>query len=380
VGEIEKHVILVLADTPASSDLEGNGPGDDITRGKILGGRGITLHESLTVAVPQDTSLTTRTFSDETTGTIDTSRVELDELEILTGQASANGHTITVTGASVSRSGGEVGTAIAASGQHGLVRTESVDLAVLEAEGHNATALAVLHDQVKGEVLNEEGTVVPHGLAVEGVQESVTSTISDGAAPVGLATLAKVVALTTESPLVDLTLLGTGEGHAIVLKLNNGGGGLATHVVNSILVTEPIAALYRVVRVPTPIIGLGITEGGIDTTLGGDSVRSGGEELGNASGLIALLGETESGTEAGTAGTDDDTIVRVINNIIRAGQGALRFAGLGGGVRNYGVVPSEEARRRGSGPEARKGALKSGRRSREAREPHADCISIKRSE
>jgi hypothetical protein len=72
-----------------------------------------------------------------------------------------------------------------ASGQHGLVRTEPVDLAVLEAEGHDATALAVLHDQIEGEVLNEEGAVVPHGLTVEGVQEGVTGTISDGAAPEG---------------------------------------------------------------------------------------------------------------------------------------------------------------------------------------------------
>jgi hypothetical protein len=73
-------------------------------------------------------------------------------------------------------------------------------------------------------------------------------------------------------------------------------------------------------------------------------VRSGGEELGNASGLIALLGEAEGGTEASTAGTDDDAIVRVIDDVVRAGQGALRFAALGGGVRNNGVVPSEEAR------------------------------------
>jgi hypothetical protein len=146
-----------------------------------------------------------------------------------------------------------------------------VDLAVLEAEGHDAAALAVLHDQVEGKVLDEEGAVVPHGLAVEGVQERVTGTISDSAAPasaqeqasechaslcdrhnrpsccvwrareehgpVGLAALAEVVALTTESPLVDLTLLGTGERHTVVLELDNGGGGLATHVVDGILVT-----------------------------------------------------------------------------------------------------------------------------------------------
>lgn len=251
------------------------------------------------------------------------------------------------------------------------MRAEPVDLAVLEAEGHDAAALAVLHDQVESKVLDEEGAVVPHGLAVEGVQERVTGTISDSAAPVSLAALAEVVALTTESPLVDLTLLGTGERHTVVLELDNGGGGLATHVVDGILVTKPIATLDGVVRMPAPIIIVGIAKRGIDTTLGSDSVRSGGEQLGNASGLVALLGETEGSAEARTTGTDDDAIVGVINDIVRAGQSALRFTSLGGGVRNHGVVPSEEARR-GGGPDARRsreGALESGR-SGEARESH----------
>ena len=83
-------------------------------------------------------------------------------------------------------------------------------------------------------------------------------------------------------------------------------------------------------------------------------MRSGGEELGNASGLVALLGEAEGSAEARTTGTDDDAIVGVINDVVRAGQGALRFTSLGGGVRNHGVAPSEEARRGGSGPDARR--------------------------
>ncbi len=106
-----------------------------------------------------------------------------------------------------------------------------------------------------------------------------------------LAALAEVVALATESPLVDLTLVGTGERHTIVLELDNGGGGLATHVVDGILVactglliprngrfvfivrdaiarrTKPIAALDGVVRMPAPIIFVGIAKRGIDATL-----------------------------------------------------------------------------------------------------------------
>jgi hypothetical protein len=60
VREIEEHVVLVLTDAAAGTDLEGDGPGHDVARGQILGGRGITLHEPLTIAVPQDTALTTR--------------------------------------------------------------------------------------------------------------------------------------------------------------------------------------------------------------------------------------------------------------------------------------------------------------------------------
>jgi hypothetical protein len=50
----------------------------------------------------------------------------------------------------------------------------------------------------------------------------------------------------------------------------------------------------------------------IDTTLGGDSVRTSGEELGDTGSVEASLGETEGSTQTRTTGTDDNGIVLVI--------------------------------------------------------------------
>lgn len=56
---------------------------------------------------------------------------------------------------------------------------------ILEAERDNPDALvATVHDQVESEVLNEVIAVVPETLAVERVQQRVTSTVSDTAASV----------------------------------------------------------------------------------------------------------------------------------------------------------------------------------------------------
>ena len=83
-----------------------------------------------------------------------------------------------------------------------MVGKESVESAVLLVVGQDTAALAILHDQVNGEVLDEVVGVVPEGLAVEGVEEGVAGTVGGGAATVGLATLAVLLGLTTESTLV----------------------------------------------------------------------------------------------------------------------------------------------------------------------------------
>lgn len=55
-----------------------------------------------------------------------------------------------------------------------------------------------------------------------------------------------------------------------------------------------------------------LSESGIDTTLSGDSVTSGREELGNTGSVETSLGETESSAQSGTTSTDDDSIILVV--------------------------------------------------------------------
>jgi len=201
-------VILVGTAATALTDLNGGRARDDVTRGKVLRGRGIALHVALTRRVAENTALTAGTLSDEATGTIDTSRMELDELEILAREASASDHGVTVTSAGVSGRAREVSATIATSGEDSVLRTgtrwnerhllrkmirskrcdvpEAVERAILKAEGNNTNACAILHQEVKGKVLDEELAVMAERLTVESVEHGVTSAVSGGGAALSL--------------------------------------------------------------------------------------------------------------------------------------------------------------------------------------------------
>ena len=145
--------------------------------------------------------------------------MELNELEVLQRETSTGNHGVTVARACMRASAAEVGTSVTTSGQDGLVSTEAVQSTVLHVQCDDTDTLAVLHDEVEGEVFDKEVGVVSERLAIEGVQKSVSGTVSGGSATVSLATLSKFQRLTTESALVDLALLRPGERNTIVLKL-----------------------------------------------------------------------------------------------------------------------------------------------------------------
>mmetsp|Transcript_45581 Transcript_45581/g.121197 ORF Transcript_45581/g.121197 Transcript_45581/m.121197 type:complete len:372 (+) Transcript_45581:1171-2286(+) len=328
--KVEVDVLAVGTAAAALADLDGHRARHDVARGQILCGGGITLHEALAILVAEDTTLTAAALSHQATGTVDAGRMELHELEILQGQAGASNHGIAVTSAGVGAGGREVSAAVSSGGKNGVVGTEAVESAILHAHSHDTPARAVgIHDQIGGEVLNEEHGVEAKSLAVEGVKHRVPSTVSNSGAAVSLTTLAKLEGLTTEGTLVDLALLSTRERHAIVLELNDSARGLTTHVLNSILVAEPVRTLHRVIEVPAPIVLGHIAQSSIDTTLCSYSVRTSGEKLGDASNLEPSLSKTHSRTKTGTTSANNDGIVGVVHDVVLAhGSGRLASAGV----------------------------------------------------
>lgn len=103
-----------------------------------------------------------------------------------------------------------------------------------------------------------------------------------------------------------------------MLELDNGGGRLPRHVVNGVLVAQPVGTLDRVVHVPSPVVLVAVAEGGVDASLGRGRVASRGEELGYAGRLEALLRKTDGGTETGATTADDERIILVVLDIAKA--------------------------------------------------------------
>lgn len=219
VAELEVNMVLLRANTATLTDFKGHGSRHDIARGKVLGGRGVTLHETFTLRVEEIASLTTRTFRDQASGTVDTSWVELDKFQILQRKTGACNHGVTVAGACVGTCAAEVGTSITTGGKDGLVAAEAMKGSILHVESNDANTLAVLHDQVKSEIFNEKVGVVAKGLAVERVKYGMASTIGGGGAAISLAPLAVLEGLATKSTLVNLSLLRPREWDTVVFQL-----------------------------------------------------------------------------------------------------------------------------------------------------------------
>lgn len=116
------------------------------------------------------------------------------------------------------------------------------------------------------------------------MQHSMARPISGTGCAVCLSAFAVVEGLAAEGALVDFPFCGAGEGHAVVLELVDGCCGSFGHVVDCVLVAEPVAAFDCVVHVPFPVVwGVLVKccgrDGGEDSggKLGGMKMQGGGE-------------------------------------------------------------------------------------------------------
>ncbi len=294
MAQMQMHVILVGSGAAAFADLDGDGAGDHVARGEVLGVRRIALHEALAFGVGEEAAFAARALGDEHARAIDAGRVELHELHVLERQAGAQHHGVAVAGADMGGGAGEIGAAIAAGGEDHLMGAEAVQRAVLHGERDDAAAAALLvHDQVDGEIFDEELGGVAQRLAVHGVQHGVAGAVGGGAGAHGRR-LAKLHGHAAEGALQDLALVGAREGHAPMLELVDGLGRAAAEIFDGVLVAEPIAALDRVVHVPAPIVGAHIAERRGDAALRRHGVRAGGKHFGDAGGAQARFAAADA--------------------------------------------------------------------------------------
>mmetsp|Transcript_2987 Transcript_2987/g.18777 ORF Transcript_2987/g.18777 Transcript_2987/m.18777 type:complete len:204 (-) Transcript_2987:250-861(-) len=203
--------------------------------------------------------------------------MELDKLQVLEWDPRSDRHCVPIAGARMGGSCREVRFSIPACGQDGVMCSEAVQGPIFQAHGNHAFAFAVVHQQIQCEVLHEELGVMFHGLSIQRVQHGVTCAICSSAASVGLSSSTEVEALSTKRTLVDLSFFGAGERESVVFQLDDRFGCFSAHVLNGILVSQPIATFDGVVRMPSPIVFGHVSEGCVDSTLSGHGVGSGWE-------------------------------------------------------------------------------------------------------
>ena len=142
-----------------------------------------------------------------------------------------------------------------------------MDGAVSHVISHNTSAVFTFHNEIKREILNEEYAIISECSAEEGVKHRMTSAISDSAAAICLTAMTKILRLSSKGSLIDFTLFSSAKWHTVGFKLENRLWSLFGHVVDSVLISEPITTFDSVVKMPSPIVRMHVSECGINTTL-----------------------------------------------------------------------------------------------------------------
>src|SRR6516164_7345651 len=242
------------AATPVA-DLNRHRPADDVARGEILGMRRITLHEALAFAVGQIAALTARPLGDQAACPVNAGGVKLDELHVLQWQPGAQYHRVAIAGAGMGRGAGEVRPAVPTGGEDHDVGAKAMQCAVFEVPRHDPSANAlIVNDQVERKVLDKEFGVMTQALLVERVDDRVPGSIGGGASTPGRIALAVIPHMAAKGALINPSVLGPRERNAEMFELDDRGDRIAAHVLDRVLVTEPVRTLDRIVHVPSPVV------------------------------------------------------------------------------------------------------------------------------
>src|SRR5210317_1544360 len=88
------------------------------------------------------------------------------------------------------------------------------------------------------------------------------------------------------------------------------------HILDRILVSEPIGPLDGVVHMPAPVVLTHIAERGTNAALRGHRVATRRKYLRDTGGPEPLFGESEGRPQTRPAGADDDNVVGMVDEFV----------------------------------------------------------------
>ena len=312
VHDVQVHVVLARAQSPALAQFDRDGAADHVARGEVFGRRRVAFHEALVLGIGQVAALAAHALGNQAARAQDAGGMELHEFHVHQRQPGSQRHAVAVAGAGVRRSAGVIRPAVPAGGENYAVGVEAVQVAGLQVHGHYAPAHAVDHDEVDRKVLDEKLRFMAQGLLVQRVQHGVAGAVGGRAGAHCLA-LAEMRGHAAEGALVDAPVLGARKRQSVVLQLNDRPRRFLAHVFDGVLVAQPVRPLHRVVHVPAPVVLAHVAQRRADAALGRHRVAAGGKDLGDAGRIQPGFGQPEGGPQAGAAGAHDHDVEGVID-------------------------------------------------------------------
>ena len=237
--KVQEDMVTFRTDTTTFADFDSHGATHHIARGQVLGTWRIAFHECFALRIAENATFTTCTFSDQATRTVDTSRMELHELHILHRQAGTQYHAATITCTGMCRSTGEIGSTITTGGQHNHMGTETMNRSCRHVDCNHATAFAIFHDQIDGEIFDEEFGRIAQGLTIQRMQNRMAGAVGGSTGALGNA-LAEIGGHAAERTLINFAFFGARERHTPMFQLVNGSRCIAAQIFNRILIAQPV--------------------------------------------------------------------------------------------------------------------------------------------
>ena len=187
--------------------------------------------------------------------------------------------------------------------------------AIFKAPRQYPSALVIFHQQIKCKILKIKLCPMLQSLLVKRMEHRMSGPVGGRASPHRLP-FSIMRCHPAERALIDSSVFRSRKRNAVVFEFHHRIRRFPAHVLDRILITQPIRPFYGIVHMPAPIVFAHVTERSTDATLRGNGMASSGENFGDTGGRQVFRRATESCSKARPASAYHDHFVAVVNNFV----------------------------------------------------------------